>query len=165
MSDETDLSFISADIKKENSKSQLLKDDQVHADQDFYDNLPFNKLRNPPKHVSTRNLILTQEIVYSLSRWSTMYRTVLTMLIVTILIFTQTGLWSIERRVRRTRLWGRRGWRNARLWNLRICRFVQHSLWYRLVNYEQWFHFHSTDVIMKPSISKPILPKYKTYKS
>jgi len=40
-----------ADIKKEDSKSQLLKDDQVHADQDFYDNLPFNKLRNPPKHV------------------------------------------------------------------------------------------------------------------
>merc|ERR1711911_350344 len=51
MSDKTDLSFISADIKKENSKSELLKDDQVHADQDFYDNLPFNKLRNPPKHV------------------------------------------------------------------------------------------------------------------
>ena len=55
MSDKTDHCFISADIKKENSKSQLLKDDQVHADQDFYDNLPFNKLRNPPKHV--RNTI------------------------------------------------------------------------------------------------------------
>ena len=90
MSDKTDLSFISADIKKENSKSELLKDDQVHADQDFYDNLPFNKLRNPPKHV--RNILFFLISSHSLSRWLTMYRTVLTMLIVTILIFTQTGL-------------------------------------------------------------------------
>ena len=67
MSDKTDLSFISADIKKENSKSQLLKDDQVHADQDFYDNLPFNKLRNPPKHVIKKQffiLILKQLFIH-----------------------------------------------------------------------------------------------------
>ena len=40
------------DIKKDSSKSQLLKDDQIHADPEFYENLPFNKLRNPPKNVS-----------------------------------------------------------------------------------------------------------------
>jgi len=39
------------DIKKDSSKSQLLKDDQIHADPEFYENLPFNKLRNPPKNV------------------------------------------------------------------------------------------------------------------
>ena len=44
--------LILGDIKKDSSKSQLLKDDQIHADPEFYENLPFNKLRNPPKNVS-----------------------------------------------------------------------------------------------------------------
>ena len=72
MSDKTDHCFISADIKKENSKSQLLKDDQVHADQDFYDNLPFNKLRNPPKHVRNAISLTTKGYVrmpYSVQSW------------------------------------------------------------------------------------------------
>ena len=43
--------FFVADIKNDTSKSPLLKDDQIHADPDFYENLPFNKLRNPPKQV------------------------------------------------------------------------------------------------------------------
>ena len=37
-------------MKKNSSKSPLLND-QNHADPEFYENLPFNKLRNPPKHV------------------------------------------------------------------------------------------------------------------
>ena len=43
--------YFSVDFKEDHSKSALVNDGQNHADQDFYDNLPFNKLRNPPKHV------------------------------------------------------------------------------------------------------------------
>jgi len=39
------------DFTKENSKSYLLNEDRKHADPEFYENLPFNKLRNPPKLV------------------------------------------------------------------------------------------------------------------
>jgi len=38
-------------LQKDTSKSFLLNDEQNHADQEFYENLPFNKLRNPPKQV------------------------------------------------------------------------------------------------------------------
>jgi len=40
-----------APTKKIKDKSPLLKDDQLHADSSFYENLPFNRLRNPPKKV------------------------------------------------------------------------------------------------------------------
>jgi len=39
----------SMDRKKNNIKSPLLKYDQLHADPEFYENLPFNKFQNPPK--------------------------------------------------------------------------------------------------------------------
>ena len=51
------LSF-SVDFKEDHSKSALVNDGQNHADQDFYDNLPFNKLRNPPKHVISIQYLL-----------------------------------------------------------------------------------------------------------
>jgi len=38
-------------LKKNKSKSPLLKDDLTHADPSFYENLPFKGLRNPPKQV------------------------------------------------------------------------------------------------------------------
>jgi len=37
--------------KKTKDKSPLLKDDQLHADSSFYENLPFKGLRSPPKQV------------------------------------------------------------------------------------------------------------------
>jgi len=40
-----------APTKTIKDKSPLLKDDQLHADSSFYENLPFNRLRNPPKKV------------------------------------------------------------------------------------------------------------------
>ena len=39
-------------MKKNKSKSPLLKDDKVHADNSFYENLPFKGLRSPPKQVT-----------------------------------------------------------------------------------------------------------------
>ena len=38
-------------MKKNKSKSPLLKDDKVQADSSFYENLPFKGLRIPPKQV------------------------------------------------------------------------------------------------------------------
>eukprot|EP00092_Neocalanus_flemingeri_P009188 GFUD01009889.1.p1 GENE.GFUD01009889.1~~GFUD01009889.1.p1 ORF type:complete len:1498 (+),score=504.87 GFUD01009889.1:68-4561(+) len=40
-----------ANMKKNKSKSPLLKDDQLHADSSFYENLPFKGLKSPPKQV------------------------------------------------------------------------------------------------------------------
>ena len=37
--------------KKNIGKSRLLGDDQLHADPEFYSNLPFNKFKNPPREV------------------------------------------------------------------------------------------------------------------
>ena len=51
MSTEIFLIRFLVDFTKENSKSYLLNEDRKHADPEFYENLPFNKLRNPPKLV------------------------------------------------------------------------------------------------------------------
>jgi len=38
-------------MRKNKSKSPLLKDDKIHADSSFYENLPFKGLKSPPKQV------------------------------------------------------------------------------------------------------------------
>ena len=55
--------FLEGAVKKNNSKSPLLRDDQLHADNEFYANLPFNKYKNPPKEVNRRNTVF--EIITS----------------------------------------------------------------------------------------------------
>ena len=50
-----ELVSIVAPMKKNKSRSPLLKDDKddkVHADSSFYENLPFKGLRSPPKQVT-----------------------------------------------------------------------------------------------------------------
>ena len=49
--------YVLAAIQKDTSKSFLLKDEQNHADPEFYENLPFNKLRNPPKQVTAVTIL------------------------------------------------------------------------------------------------------------
>ena len=47
--------FVVVPKKKTKDQSPLLKDDQLHADSSFYENLPFKGLRSPPKQVRTVN--------------------------------------------------------------------------------------------------------------
>jgi len=53
-----------AAIQKDTSKSFLLKDEQNHADPEFYENLPFNKLRNPPKQVVDDDMLDYADVDY-----------------------------------------------------------------------------------------------------